>query len=165
VVVKFEVGDLVVYGTHGIGRIIARKNGASGDLVVIAFEDGLTVTLPLERARQILRPLADEAELVRVRDALRNDPELSVAPWLARRRETLEKLTEGNLVQLAEIVSEGVRRERMRLAKGNKSPLSTGEKELFNRARRLLSEEIAQALDLEQSAADGWINEQLAQKS
>jgi CarD family transcriptional regulator len=163
--VKLAVGDLVVYGTHGIGRITAREkrlvSGSTREVVVVELEDGLTATLPLERAREQLRALAGEAELRRVRQALRDDRVLSVDPWLSRRGAIMEKLTGGDPVELAEIVSEGAQRERMRRAQGTKQPLSAGEKELFQRARRLLSGEIALARDIQQSAADGWIDEQL----
>ena len=157
---KLDVGDLVVYGTHGIGRV-----AATGELVVIELEDGLRVTVPVIRAREILRPLATKEDLTRVRETLQGDPELSAGPWLGRRRETLEKLAGGSPVQLAEIVSEGAQRERLRAASGSKAQLSSGEKEIFVRARKLLAEEIAVALDLQPAGAEGWIDEQLARPS
>jgi CarD family transcriptional regulator len=164
--VKLAVGDLVVHGNHGVGRIAAREEqtilGITREVVVIAMEGELTVTLPLERARTQLRPVAGEADLRRIRTALRNDSELDVDPWLTRRRKTLEKLTGGSPVQLAEIVSEGAQRERLRLAKGSRPQLSSGEREIFSRARNLLSGEIALALDIQQAAADGWIDKHLA---
>jgi CarD family transcriptional regulator len=163
--VKLAVGDVVVYGTHGVGRIAAREEqvvfGAAAEVVVVELEDGLRVTLPLARAQEHLRPLATEAQVREIRDALRGDAALSAGPWLSRRRETVEKLTEASPVQLAEIVSEGAQRQRLRLAKGEKPQLSTGEKEIFTRARKLLADEIALALDLQPAAAEGWIDEQL----
>jgi CarD family transcriptional regulator len=164
--VKFAPGDLVVYGNHGVGSVAAREEqtvlGTTCEVVVVELEGDLTVTLPLELAQKQLRPLASEADLRRVREALRDDGQLSVVPWLSRRRETVGKLTGGNPVQLAEIVSEGAQRERLRLARGNKSQLSSGEREIFNKARRLLSGEIALALDIQPDAADGWIDKHLA---
>ena len=117
--VKFDVGDLVVYGTHGIGRIAAREEravlGAAREVVVIELEDGLTVTLPLERAREQLRALASEADVRHVRKELRADRDLSLSPWLSRRQAALDKLSSADPVNLAEIVSEGAQRERLRL--------------------------------------------------
>ncbi len=163
---KLAVGDLVVYGDHGVGRIQARREqtilGTAREVVVIELEGELTATLPLELAQTRLRPLASGADLRRVREALRDDTQLNVDPWLSRRGETLEKLAGGNPVQLAEIVSEGAQRERLRAAKGSKPQLSTGEREIFSKARRLLSGEIALALDIQPAAADGWIDEHLA---
>lgn len=163
---KLAVGDQVVYGNHGVGRIAAREErtalGTTREVVVVELEGELTVTLPLELAQTQLRPLASEAELRRVREALRGDSVLSVDPWLSRRRQTLEKLSCGSPVQLAEIVSEGAQRERLRRARGTKPQLSSGELEIFTKARRLLSSEIALALGIQPAAADGWIDKQLA---
>jgi CarD family transcriptional regulator, regulator of rRNA transcription len=164
--VELAVGDRVVYGNHGVGRIAAREQrtalGTTQEVVVLEFGDSLTVTLPLERAATQLRPLASEADLRRVRAALRVDGELSVDPWLSRRRQALDKLSRGSPVELAEMVSEGAQRERLRLAKGTKSQLGSGELEIFTKARRLLSTEIALARGIQPEAADGWIDEQLA---
>jgi CarD family transcriptional regulator len=167
--VELAVGDVVVYGTHGIGRISSRQKqtvlGTPQEVIVVELEDGLTVTLPVQRALEQLRPIATEADLRRVRETLRGERELSVDPWLSRRRETLDKLTAGDPVQLAEIVSEGAQRERMRAAKGGKAQLSAGEREIFVKARRLLSDEIALARGIQPDAADGWIDEQLARNA
>jgi RNA polymerase-interacting CarD/CdnL/TRCF family regulator len=169
VTMKLAVGDVVVYGTHGIGRIAAREHdgvrGATREVVVLALEDGLTVTLPLERAHEHLRPLISEGDMRRVQETLREDRVLSVDPWLSRRRGTLAKLTGGDPVELAEIVGDGALRERTLQAKGSKLQLSSGEREIFLKAWRLLSGEIAQARSLEQAEADGWIDEQLSRTS
>lgn len=163
---NLDVGDVVVYANHGVGRVAAREQqtvlGTTRDVVVLELDGGLTVTLPLELAHEQLRSLASEKDLRRVRMALRDDSQLSVDPWLSRKRETLVKLTGGNPVELAEIVSEGAQRERLRLARGSKPQLSSGEREIFAKARRLLSDEIALALGIQPAAADGWIDEQLA---
>ena len=165
---KLAVGDVVVYGNHGVGFIAARKTqailGTKQEVVVVQLEGDLTVTLPLELARGHLRPPASEADIRRVGEALREDGELSSDPWLSRRTRTLEKLTGANPVQLAEIVSEGAQRERLRLAKGSKPQLSSGEREIFTKARKLLSVEVAFALGMQPAAADGWIDEQLARR-
>jgi len=167
--VKLAVGDVVVYGTHGIGRIAARKEqdvlGAKGKVVVLELAEGLTVTLPLDRAQEQLRPLASEADMRRVQETLRGERVLSVDPWLSRRRATLAKLTGGDPVELAEIVGDGAQRERTLRANGSNPQLSPGEREIFVKAWQLLSGEIAQARGLEQAEADSWIDEQLSQKS
>lgn len=165
----FSVGDVVVYGTHGIGRVAARKkmsvSGVKHEVVVLELAEGLTVTLPVERAREQLRPLASEADLDKVRQALREDRALSADPWLTRRRETVAKLTGGDPVGLAEIVGDGARRERALRAAGKATQLSPGEREIFDKARALLSDEIARARGLPQTEADVWIDDQLSRAS
>ena len=155
-----------MYGTHGIGRVTARKQRVVWDekqeVVVLELDDGLTVTLPIERSREQLRAPASEADIRDVQATLRAVLVLSEQPWLARRREIQAKLTGGHPVELAEIVEEGAQRQRTLNVKGKSSQLSPGEKELFVRARQLLSGEIAQARGLEQEEADEWIEEQLS---
>lgn len=136
--------------------------GATQEVVVVELEDGLRVTLPLELAQSHLRSSATQEDMRRVRETLRGDRELRVDNWLARRGETLDKLTAGDPVQLAEIVSDGAQRERMRRAAGSGGQLSSGEREIFVKARKLLSGEVALALGIQPAAADGWIEEQLA---
>ena len=163
--VKLAVGDLVVYANHGAGSVAAREKqtvlGETREVVVVELDEGLTVTLPLELAGQLLRPLASEADLRMVQETLRGENVLSVDPWLSRRKHTLEKLAGGSPVELAEIVSEGAQRDRERRAKGTKPQGSSGEREVFVKARRLLSDEIALTRGIQPDAADGWIEEQL----
>jgi CarD family transcriptional regulator len=163
--VKFDVGDRVVYGNHGVGRIAARARqdvlGRKQEVVVVELDDELTVTLPIERARSQLRPVVSGADLKRVREALRDDVQLSTDNWLSRRGETLRKLTAGQPVALAELISEGAQRARVRSAQGAKPQLSPGEQELFGRARSLLSGEIAIALDVDLDTAQEWIDRYL----
>jgi RNA polymerase-interacting CarD/CdnL/TRCF family regulator len=167
--VKLAVGDFVVYANHGTGSVSARETqtvlGGTREVVVVELDEGLTVTLPLELAQQLLRPLASEADLEIVQETLRGESVLSVDPWLSRRKHTLEKLTGGSPVQLAELVSEGAQRERERRAKGTKPQAPSGEREVFVKAWRLLSDEIALTRGIQPDAADGWIEEQLSRPS
>jgi CarD family transcriptional regulator len=164
--VRLAVGDFVVYGTHGTGRIVERKKMTVSDVehevVVVELGEGLTVTLRVDRAQEQLRGLASEADLGRVQRALREDRALSVDPWLSRRRETLAKLTGGDPVGLAEIVGDGAQRERALRETGKRTKLSHGEREIFVRARHLLSCEIARVRGLHETEADGWIDDQLS---
>jgi RNA polymerase-interacting CarD/CdnL/TRCF family regulator len=155
---KLAVGDVVVYGTHGVGRVAARKK----DVVVIQLGEELKVTLPLARAQEQLRHVAGKSDVESVRKTLREDRELSFDPWLSRRREALEKLTSGGLVGLAELVGDGAQRERLRLANGTSSQLPTAERDISMKARKLLSEELALALSLQPADVDDWIEKQLA---
>lgn len=166
---ELAVGDLVVYGNHGIGRVAARRKqdviGETQDVVVLEFEE-LTVTLPLALASTQLRPLASKTDLHRVGVVLRDDGELNTRNWLSRRREALEKLIGGTPVELAEIVSEGAQRERLRAANGRtKAQLSLSERQLYTRARTLLCGEVAVALDIQPTAAESWIDRHLMRPS
>ena len=72
------------------------------------------------------------------------------------------KLAGGDPLGLAEVVRDGALRERKLIAKRNGSQLSPSERDLYVRARRLLSGEIGLAHGLEPLEADAWIQAQLA---
>jgi CarD family transcriptional regulator len=164
--VKLTVGDVVVYPAHGAGRVAARGRrvvlGAEQEVVVLELADGLSVTLPMQRARALLRPLVSEAGLRRVQETLREDGALSGDVWVKRLKQVQAKLRGGDPLELAEIVRDGARRERTLTANGTTSKLSISEKWLCVKARQRLSGEIGLARGLDRAEVDAWIDEQLA---
>lgn len=163
---KLKVGDVVAYPPHGVGRVAAREKrvvlGAEQEVVVLSLPDGLSVTLTVERAQDLLRPLVDEDGLRRVQATLRAEDAISDDIWAKRLKEAQEKLRTGDPLGLAEIVRDGVRRERN--APGSPK-LSASERALVVKARDLLSGEIGVVRGLDQEAANAWIDEQLAATS
>jgi CarD family transcriptional regulator len=163
--VRLAVGDVVVYASHGAGRVAARGTtvvlGVEQEIVVLELADGLSVTLPMQRAREQLRPLVSEEDVRRVQETLREDGPVSGDVWLTRLKQGQAKLRGGDPLELAEVVRDSARRERMLSGKGNKSRLSSGEKALYVKARQLLSGEIGLARGLEPAEADAWIDQQL----
>ena len=152
---RFAVGDAVVYASHGIGRVESAHDaeGTQPATIVLDLESGLKVTLPLVRAKETLRSLSGEPELEGVRLTLAAD----VVPS-RRRRFAQEKLAAGEIDGLAEIVRDGLQRER-RLTTGSGKPMAN---ELFRQARQLLTAEIAACRGIEQEEADSWVLEQVA---
>jgi CarD family transcriptional regulator len=163
--VQLDVGTVVVYSPHGVGKIIARETrvvlGVKQEVVVIELSDGLSAMLTLDRAEAQLRPLVTEAGLRKVRATLREEPVLSDEIWSKRVKDVQEKLRRGDPEELAAIVRDGVLRDRA-LDASNKSKLSVSERALFVKARELLSDEIQLARGLDEAAANAWIDEQLA---
>lgn len=163
---RLAVGDVVVYAAHGVGRVAAREKrvvlGAAQEILVLELADGLSVTLPVERARELLRPLLSEADLRRVQETLRKDHTLSEDVWLKRRKDTQVKVAGGDPLGLAEVVRDCARREQRLIAKHTGSRLSPSERALYLRARRLLSGEIGLVRGLGPAEADAWIEEQFA---
>ena len=151
---ELAIGDMVVYGSHGAGPIIAREArvvlGEEQVVVVLALAHGLSVELPLARAEELLRPVADTDEIARLRVILRSEAALDTDPWLKRQRAARAKL--GTAAGLAEVVSEGSQRPS----------LSPGERELVRRAKDLLATEIALSRGEDASSASAWIDDQLA---
>jgi RNA polymerase-interacting CarD/CdnL/TRCF family regulator len=157
---ELTVGELVVYGGHGPGRVIARETRGSGtarhEVIVLELDGSLTVTLPVALAHQNLRSLATEREVATIQRTLRTSAPPSETVWLKRHKATREKLAAGEPIGLAEIVSDGNRRHQ-----GDTGRLSVSERELYMRARRLLANEIALLRDIQPAHADDWITSQL----
>lgn len=159
---RLTVGDLVVYASHGIGRVESRKHHLdSGEMLVLVFENGLKVTLPLERARNALRSLSGEPELEEVQRTLASNSPPGREHWSRRHRNSQAKLVGGTVSGLAEIVRDGAHRERER-AKGGTAPIRN---QLYRAARKLLVAEVATARGIESDAADAWIAQQINGRS
>ena len=161
-----KVGTIVAYPPHGIGRVAAREKrvilGAEEDVVVVELGNDLSVTLPISRAEEQLRPPATEADLKKVQKALRESAVVSDEIWSKRVQQAQEKLRSGDALELAEIVRDGVRREQGKTTTGTPTKLSTSERALHLKARELLSGEIGVTRGVDQAEADAWIDEQLA---
>jgi RNA polymerase-interacting CarD/CdnL/TRCF family regulator len=158
--VELAVGELVVYGSHGAGRVVAREQRRSGaarqEVIVLELAESLTVTLPITLARDNLRPLVSEREIASVQRALRTNVPASEAVWLKRHKATREKLAAGEAIGLAEVISDGNRRHQ-----ADTGRLSASERELYTKARRLLANEIALVRGIQPAHADDWITNQL----
>ena len=161
---RLAVGDAVVYPAYGVGRVVAREprvlSGVEQEVVVVELGRGLVVTLSIAEARVRLRPVAGEAELRRVQKTLHEDSQAGEGSWAARVKEGQAKLVGGDLLELAEIVRDGMRREA-NAREGAVPKVSDSERRLYLQARELLAGEISSARGLEQVEADAWIEQQL----
>lgn len=159
---RLKAGDLVVYGSHGIGRVEPHPSGARAarETISLVFESGLRVTLPLARARDALRSLSDERELEDVRDTLGAEMRPQIEPWARRHRSIQDKVAAGRATGLAEVVRDGLQSERLASATKGRAA-APSERELYARARALLAAEIATSRGIEVAEADAWIVEQV----
>jgi len=155
---SLAVGDVVVYASHGVGRVAIRREQS----VVVEFAtNGLTVILPLERAFASIRPVSTEAELVGVGQALGGaDPNMH-ANWQHRLKATKAKVTGGEALGLAEVIRDASRRDERASAPNEPGKLSVTERQLYLRARQLLANEVGASRGVDSAHADEWIAEQL----
>src|SRR5262245_6030952 len=162
---SLTVGDRVIYGSHGLGRVSVKETravgGAEHEVVVVELGDSLSVTLPLERALGCLRLVAGKAEIEAVQMVLRGSV-IDEQAWQKRLRVAREKVVDGTPVGLAEVVRDSARREAEARARGG-AKLSTAEHGLYQKARQLLAAEIGCSLGIATNAAGDWIDEQLAE--
>jgi CarD family transcriptional regulator len=160
---NLAVGDVVVYGAHGVGSIEAREtrsvHGEEQAVVVIALAGGLSVQLPLTRAQEQLRSVLDEQGIATIQNVFRTPAPISKDTWLKRRRDSEAKMRDA--IGLAEIIRDGNARENAPAA-GSGSRLSPGERELVHRAKQLLATEIALARGVAVEEAGAWLDAQLA---
>ena len=154
-----------MYGRHGAGRVTSRQKKGLGkphELIVLDLAAGLSVTLPLARALEYLRPLASKSEVACVRTTLREDKALTEDTWLKRWKTMQAKVATGEAVSLAEVIRDSAQRDRTAAAQGKAKRLSPSEHQLYLEARQLLASEIGLVRGVEPSEADDWITEQLS---
>lgn len=160
---RLSVGDTVVYGFHGVGRVTAIEGRETeNETIVLEFASGLRVTLSVAQAQQTLRPVASESDLELVVQTLGATESVNEPQWSKRFRATREKLVAGRVIGLAEVVRDGALREKKNALRSG-GPQSPAERELYTRARRLLADEIGVVRGIDQLAADDWIAEQIAE--
>ena len=156
---RLAVDDLVVYASHGVGRVAIRQQ----ETVVLEFaESGLSVTLPIERAVECVRPVSTEVEIAIVGRTLGGAHAVSQENWQRRLKTARGKVTGGEAVGLAEVIRDASRRDDRAPARKEPGRLSLTEQQLYLKARKLLAGEIGASRGVDASAADAWIGDQLA---
>ena len=155
---RLAVDDLVVYASHGVGCGANRQQ----ETVVLEFaEGGLSVTLPIKRAVECVRPVSTEAEIASIGRTLGGADTVSQENWQRRLKTTRGKLTGGEAAGLAEVIRDASRRDERASARKEPSRLSLTERHLYLKARKLLADEIGASRGVDPSAADAWIGDQL----
>jgi RNA polymerase-interacting CarD/CdnL/TRCF family regulator len=153
------VGDVVVYASHGVGRIVARREQS----VVVEFaRGGLSVAMPIERALECIRPLSTEAQIVSVGRTLGGADPDAYPNWQHRLKATKAKVSGGEAVELAEVVRDASRRDERASTRSELRNLSLTERQLYLKARQLLADEIGASRGVDEADAEEWIAEQLA---
>jgi RNA polymerase-interacting CarD/CdnL/TRCF family regulator len=156
---RFAVDDIVVYASHGVGRVAARDRRN----VVLEFaERGLSVTLPIERAVECVRAVSTEDEIASIGRTLGEAYEVSGENWQRRLKATRGKVAVGEAVGLAEVIRDASRRGERATARKEPGKLSLTERQLCVKARQLLADEIGASRGVDPAEADAWIGDQIA---
>jgi CarD family transcriptional regulator len=106
----FNVGDHVVYPTHGVGKILGLEVERVGDfelkVFVITFEkDKMTLRVPVGRAQTAgLRPISSLDQITRAIQTLKGRAKIARGMWSRRAQEYESKINSGNILQIAEVV-------------------------------------------------------------
>ena len=91
--------------------------------------------------------MIDEETVKKVLDVLRDDVSEMPKNWNRRFKHNRDKIKTGDIYELAEVVRNLAIREQ---EKG----LSTGEKQMFTRAKKILASELMYALEMEEDEAE-----------
>lgn len=153
----FEVGDNVVYPHHGAGVVIKRESrdlmGEKRDYLTIKIlHNNMTVMVPCENAHTAgLRRVIDEEQVKKVVGVLTDDVSDMPKNWNRRFKYNREKIKTGDVYELAEVVRNLAIRE---MEKG----LSTGEKQMYTRAKKILASEFMYVLDKDEDGAEEYLD-------
>jgi CarD family transcriptional regulator len=138
----FREGEVVVYPTHGVGRIervgFEEIAGHRLNLIRIRFADNqMTLRVPLAQVRTVgLRKLASPQTIARALAKLTGRPRASRLIWARRAQEYLAKINTGHPDALAEVVRD------LQLA-GDGSGSRSSPRNLFELAFNRLAGEVA----------------------
>ena len=159
-VCDFEEGDKVVYPHHGAGLVMTKETrelmGSEREYLTIKIlHNELTVMVPTENAGKAgLRRVIDEEEIKKVTSVLTDEVSEMPKNWNRRFKYNREKIKTGDVFELAEVVRNLAIRE---MEKG----LSTGEKQMFSKAKRILASELMYAKGMEEEEAREFLEEVL----
>jgi CarD family transcriptional regulator len=157
----FKIGDQVVHPMHGAGVVEAierRGEDSQAYYVLRLFAGKLKVLVPSDRAEQLgVRNVINESQVESVLTVLRNNEEVKVTlNWNHRYRANLDKIRTGDVLQVAEVVSNLMRQD---LRKG----LSSGEKRMLESALQILVSELVVAGKMDHDQVESLIKEVVAE--
>ena len=153
----YKVGDKVVYPHHGAGTVVKKeKRKVLGEereyLQIQILHNDMTVQVPTENADRVgLRKVIDEPTVEQVLKALRGSGTTMPKNWNRRFKHNREKIKTGDVFELAEVVRNLAIRE-------SEKGLSTGEKQMYTRAKKILASELMYALDMEEEDAEAHLD-------
>jgi CarD family transcriptional regulator len=152
----YEVGDKVVYPQHGAGTIVKKEQRDEREYLTIqiAHKD-MTVMIPTDSAdRAGLREVISDQSIDEVIAVLQGDGSKMPKNWNRRFKHNRDKMKTGDIFELAEVVRNLAQRDQ---EKG----LSTGEKQMFSNAKRILASELMFVKSMEEDEAREFLEEVL----
>lgn len=142
----YNIGDKVLYPTHGAGIIDAIEEktvlGQKHFYYTMRMPVGdMKVMIPVDNSEVTgLRKVVPKNEALKVLEFLKTDEEEENLSWNRRYRENLDKIKSGDVFSVAAVVKMLMKRDR---AKG----LSTGERKMLSDSKHILISELVLSLD------------------
>jgi CarD family transcriptional regulator len=152
----YKVGDKVVYPHHGAGTVVKReKREILGEkreyLTIKILHNDMTVNVPADNAERVgLRKVIDEEAVKKVVKYLTSGGTEMPKNWNRRFKHNRDKMKTGDIFELAEVV------RNLALRDGEKG-LSTGEKQMYVKAKKILASELMYAKNMSEDEAIEWL--------
>jgi len=146
----FNIGDKVVYPMHGAGIIESIDErmvlGEIRKYYILRIAHGnMQVMVPVDGSEQAgLRAIAEPGALDIVLEVLKSESTPMDENWNRRNRDNMERLKTGDIREVAGVVRNLTRVDRIK-------KLSTGEKKLLSNAKQILSSELAFARGVDEN--------------
>ena len=157
----FDVGDKVVYPHHGAGTVVSKDVklvlGEEREYLTIKIlHNEMTVNVPVDNCDKVgLRGVIDlEMVEVVVKVLLGGSTEMP-KNWNRRFKHNRDKMKTGDILELAEVV-------RNLALRDHEKGLSTGEKQMYVKAKKILASELMYAKEMNEDQAHEWLEEVLA---
>lgn len=152
----FSIGDKVVYPMHGAGIIKAIEEkkilGDTKSYYILHIAHGnMQVMVPVEGVATGLRYIVEPSVIEQIKEVLAAESTPMDDNWNRRNRANMDKLKTGDICQVAEVVRNLLRIDRVK-------KLSTGEKKLLLNARQVLASEISLVLAIDETSAEEMID-------
>ena len=157
----YKIGDKVVYPHHGAGTVVKKeKREILGEtreyLTIQILHNDMTVNVPAENAERVgLRKVIDEEAVAKVVKYLTSGGTEMPKNWNRRFKHNRDKMKTGDIFELAEVV------RNLALRDGEKG-LSTGEKQMYVKAKKILASELMYAKDMNEDEAAAWLDDVLS---
>ena len=148
----FVVGDTVVYPQHGAGRIVDMVDqDFQGELrsyfLIQILHNQMTVMVPVDGLDKAgIRAVISAQEVEELVGVLRDDPTKMPVNWSRRVRHNSDKIKTGDIFEIADVLRNLALRDSER-------GLSTGEKQMFGKVRRIMASELMCAMAMTEDEA------------
>ena len=157
----YKVGDKVVYPHHGAGTVVKKEVrevlGEKREYMTIQIQhNDMVVNVPTENAERVgLRRVISEDMVIKVVKVLSGSGTQMPKNWNRRFKHNRDKMKTGDIFELAEVV--------MNLSlRDHEKGLSTGEKQMFVKAKKILASELMYAKQRDEDQAAVWLDDILA---
>ena len=158
----YEVGDKVVYPHHGAGQVVKKEVktvlGQEREYLTIQIlHNDMVVNVPTENAERVgLRRVSGLIVVDQVLEVLHGDGTKMPKNWNRRFKHNRDKMKTGDIFELAEVV-------RNLSLRDQEKGLSTGEKQMFVKAKKILASELMYAKGMSETEAASWLEEVLTE--